>query len=239
MRELEDYSWFPKFLRNFQTDFIGFVAYQFNMYEDFVTYISSLSLSQKPITDLCSGTGKPAIYVFERTKSFSRLILTDKYPNNDASNIYNATYENSSIDVLNIKFRSDTYYTMFNSFHHFTDEEKKLIVKSVLDVKAEAFFVEELQPTVICLFKVLFVTLIGTIFVTPFIHPLTFKRFVFTYLIPINIITISIDGVLSVLKSGSLKYFQNLFSEFGTHVEVFSLKKGFTSLIVIRINPHK
>ncbi|MSQ79322.1 MAG: hypothetical protein EXR21_06565 [Flavobacteriaceae bacterium] len=81
MKELEDYHWFPSVLRNFQTEFIGFVVSRFHVYDAFVLYLQTLSLPVQPMMDLGSGSGEPAISIFKKSNCFSRLTLSDKYPN--------------------------------------------------------------------------------------------------------------------------------------------------------------
>jgi hypothetical protein len=80
MKELEDHSWFPPVLRNFQTEFIGFVVANFNVYDDFIQHLKSLSLPVQSMTDLCSGSGEPAISIFRKSICFSHLYLSDKFP---------------------------------------------------------------------------------------------------------------------------------------------------------------
>jgi hypothetical protein len=53
------------------------------------------------------------------------------------------------------------------------------------------------------LLKIIFTTTIGQIILTPFVKPFSWMRLVFTYIIPINLFTITWDGVVSVLKSES------------------------------------
>ena len=126
MKELEDYVWFPNSLRNFQTDFIGFVVSKFKVYHSFVTFLKELSLPSKPMIDLCSGSGEPAISIFKKSNCFSSLQLSDKFPN-----AISIIHEIKSVDVLEMKFESGNYYTMFNAFHHFSDEQKLAIVQKI------------------------------------------------------------------------------------------------------------
>jgi hypothetical protein len=74
---------------------------------------------------------------------------------------------------------------------------------------------------------------------TPFIRPFSLKRMIFTYIIPINIITITFDGIVSVLKSRSVKQYQGLFANRGQAMNIFRLKNGLNRLIVIQINGPK
>ena len=154
MKELEDYNWFPPVLRNFQTEFIGFVVDKFNVYNVFIQHLKTLQLSRLPMTDLCSGSGEPAIGIFKKSNCFSRLKLTDKFPSD--LNITDATisYDLQSADVLEMAFKPGTCYTMFNAFHHFTDADKLKITQNIQNSGSTAFIVEILEPTVFCLLKI-------------------------------------------------------------------------------------
>jgi hypothetical protein len=237
MKELEDHKWFPSFLRNFQTTFIGFVVVKFNFYDTFIQYLNGLYLVKKPVTDLCSGGGEPAISIFKKSNCFSSLTLTDKYPN--ALQLFDDTifYEKQSIDVLEMGFQKETYYTMFNAFHHFTDKDKLKITREIKASGASAFFVEILEPTLLCFLKVLLMSTIGCLLFTPFIRPFSIKRLFFTYILPINVFTITIDGLLSVIKSRSVKQYQLLFAQQQRHIKILRLKNGLGPIIVIKIQP--
>jgi hypothetical protein len=239
VKELEDYSWFPPFLRNFQTEFIGFVVNTFNVYGVFIQHLKTLSLPVQSMTDLCSGSGEPAISIFRKSNCFSHLSLSDKYPNEKKWNDGEISYDMISIDVLEMEYKSGTYYTMFNAFHHFTDEEKLKIVQKIQTSGSAAFIVEILEPTVFCLLKIFFTTSIGSLLLTPFILPFSLRRLFFTYIIPVNILTISFDGILSVLKSRSIKQYQNLFANNGNAIKIYRLKNRLNTLIVIQIEPEK
>lgn len=234
MKELEDYTWFPSVLRNFQTEFIGYIASRFNVYEPFVKYLKSLSLPVQSMTDLCSGSGEPAIKIFNQSTIFHTLILSDKYPNPVQRGNDKFFYEKESEDVLKMKFKAGTCYTMFNSFHHFTDKDKLAIVEKIHMAGSAAFLVEILEPGIICFLKIL-ATTIGNFLLTPFVKPFSFNRLFLTYIIPINIFTVMYDGIFSVLKSSSARQYQKLFINFGDSIKVLRIKNRLSPLTIIHI----
>jgi hypothetical protein len=236
VKELEDYNWFPSVLRNFQTEFIGFVVTRFNIYDVFVRHLKTISPSAKSMTDLCSGSGEPAITIFRQSKLFSHLSLSDKYPSDLKINNDRITYEKQSTDVLEMEFKSGTCYTMFNAFHHFRDEEKLQIIQKIQFSGSEAFFVEILEPNLICLVKVFFTSTIGNLVLTPFIRPFSFRRLLLTYVLPVNLLTITLDGVVSVLKSRSVSQYKKLFAPLGHSVKIYRLKNNLSALIVLQID---
>ncbi|MDP2385390.1 MAG: hypothetical protein Q8M29_03390 [Bacteroidota bacterium] len=239
MKELEDHNWFPPVLRNFQTEFIGFVVARFNIYDAFIDHLKIVSLPAQPMTDLCSGSGEPAISIYRKSNCFSSLVLSDKYPNPLQLSDHKISYEMLSTDVLEMEFKHGTCYTMFNSFHHFNDKDKLKIVEKIQTAGSVSFLVEILEPTLFCLLKVIITTTIGTLLLSPFVLPFSLKRLFFTYIFPLNILTITMDGIVSVLKSRSVKQYQKLFAKFGNTIKIFRLKNGLSPLIVIQIQAKK
>ncbi len=237
MKELEDYSWFPSALRNGQTEFIGFVVATFDVYDGFERYLQALSLPRRPMTDLCSGSGEPAISIYHKSNCFTSLSLSDKYPNVSSYQDERISYDGHATDVLDMEFKQDRYYTMFNAFHHFSDEEKTGIVEQIQHSGSGAFIVEILEPTLVCLLKVIFTTTIGSLLLTPFIRPFSLRRLFFTYVLPLNVLAITYDGILSVLKSRSVEQYQSLFSTNVDGIKVLRLKSKWSHLVVIQIDP--
>ena len=235
MKELEDYNWFPRLFRNFQTDFIGFIVARFHVYGVFIAYLKTLPLARLPMTDLCSGSGEPAVSIYRKSNCFSSLRLTDKFPNEITIKDDYVHHETKSTDVLKMEFQAGNCYTMFNSFHHFTKKEQLIIVERIGSSGATAFIVEVLEPSVFCFLKIAFATTVGCIVLTPFIQPFSLKRLFFTYIVPINLFTIAFDGIVSVLKSSTVEQYQALFAKHKSSMKIFRLQNGWTPLIVLEI----
>ena len=66
MKELEDYDWFPKILRQYQTDYIGSVVKWFNAYSPIIDYLNCQTFYAKTNWDLCSGSSEPALSIFKK-----------------------------------------------------------------------------------------------------------------------------------------------------------------------------
>lgn len=237
MKELEDYKWFPALFRNFQTDFIGFVVRKGNVYSPFVDYLNAQCLQALPMYDVCSGSGEPAISIYTQSNCFSQLTLSDKFPRHLRFKDATIQYDAQSVDVLHMPFQQHNCYTMFNALHHFSDTEKTALVNVLQNSGASAFLVELLEPTFLCILKVIFATTIGCMVLTPFIRPFSFKRLLFTYVLPINLFTIAIDGIISVLKSRSVQQYQRLLANGSTNIKICRLHNGLSPLTIIHIPP--
>ncbi len=237
MKELEDFEWFPSILRQYQTDFIGFVVAKFNVYQPFIDYLKSHSTACVHMIDWCAGSGEPAISIFQKSGVFKQLELTDKFPSKYKGEAKNIIYNMEAVDVLEARIKENTTYTMFNAFHHFESSDQIKTVKRLKDNHANAFIVEILAPDFLFYLKILFTTTIGTLLLTPFLKPFSFKRLFFTYILPINVFTITYDGLVSVYKSKSVKQYQQQLNGILESSAIFELKKGLFKLIVIQVKP--
>lgn len=170
--------------------------------------------------DVCSGSGIPAQHLFLRSCRFQSLILTDKFPIKTDFSDARIQYLNQACDVLNMPFDKAYFYTMLNAFHHFSEDEQNGIIQNCEASGAELYIVEILEPSIICLIKVILAGTLGVIFLSPFIGKMTWKKLLLTYIIPLNILTITIDGIISVFKSKSRKYFEKQIQSFAKRTEV-------------------
>lgn len=237
MKELEDYKWFPKKLRQYQTDYIGFAAIISGIYKPFISYLKKEQKTGVPMFDLCSGSGEPAVSIYKKSGVFSSLTLSDKYPvhafrNPDAS----ISYYPASVDASKTDFSNKNTYTMFNAFHHLEIQGQEKSVRAVKESGVTAYFVEILEPTVVCGMKIFLGTTVGVLLLMPFVRPFSLGRLFFTYLIPVNIITIAWDGLLSVARSKSYNYYANLFKPLGECVTVtrFNSMAGPSTMIQVK-----
>jgi hypothetical protein len=237
--ELEDQNWFPGFLRSYQTDFLGELAGRFKIYRR----IKPNLIAFKPwsITDLASGTGKPAIYATEKLRANgTKLLLTDKYPvkkqmNKAKWHIF-VRYHSQPIDLLKDELPEADLYTMFNSLHHFDRDTIKALIGNIKAANKSFFFAEPLQPDLLTFLKVLLTTLIGPFLLVPFIKPFRIDRIILTYLLPLGVLSTVYDGIASVLKSYSLKELKAIQDELGLEsdeIECGSLKSNLATLTYI------
>ena len=223
MRELEDLPWFPAFLRKHQMDYLKFIAAAFNIYHPALPYLKKNihRHPEKGWTDLCSGTGGP-IQSFDFNHP---VLLTDLYPIlYDKSSTGHISYYKYPVNVLTDAIPGDGLITLFNGFHHFNHEEKINILEKIRESKRPMLIIEILQPTTICLLKVLFTTTIGHWLMVPFMKPFSLKRIIFTYLIPVHTLTIMIDGIISVCKSKTAAYYNTLAEKCSTEQYTFRFK---------------
>lgn len=210
--ELEDHSWFPKSLRAYQTDFLGFISKFLGIYKPAESFLNQRIKPNDQLIDLASGSGIPAINTTRKLNV--SLTLCDKFP--DSNNVEyinqktNGTYLPQSIDIVNDNLPKGSTYLMFNSLHHFNQQEIITILKKIKSTKSRAYFIEPVTPRFITFLKVGFATLILPFFAVPFTKPFRWDRILFTYLIPVGVLATFWDGMVSVQKSYSIEKLNTL-----------------------------
>jgi hypothetical protein len=217
VKELEDYAWFPAIFRRFQVDFIGSVVKWFGVYQPLVAVMQQLLQQNQllQVTDCCSGSGMPAIFLHERMNGTIQTVLTDKFPQAPALQVPGVRYESAGVDVLHLQPAAGQLYTMHNAFHHFDTQQQKKILEQFANSRSSFLIAEILQPDVLSFLQVLFTSTIGQLLLAPFIRPFSFLRLLFTYLLPVNIITVTYDGIISVLKSKTAGQYRQLAGSIG------------------------
>ena len=217
--EFEDQSWFPTNLRNYGTDFLQFLSNKTKMYEPIIPIIEKGLASVKTIqiVDLGSGGGGGLVWLnSELLKNHSDLTikLTDYYPNikafeYTAKQSSNFRYESKSIDARQVPKELKGLRTQFLSLHHFKPNDAKLILQNAVDTNQPIAIFEAQERSVMSIIAMLF-SPITVLLTTPFIKPFSFGRLLFTYIIPIVPLFVMWDGIVSSLRTYSVKEMNRL-----------------------------
>ena len=217
--EFEDLKWFPSFLRNYGTDFLQFLAYKTKMYQPIIPVIQKGigESDSNQIVDLGSGGGGGLIWLNQeltKTNPDLKIVLTDYYPNVDAfeytkEQADNFEYIKESVDARDVPVELTGLRTMFLSLHHFKPDDAKLILQNAVDSK-NSIAIFEAQERSVLSFIAMFFSPLTVLFTTPFIRPFKLKRILFTYIIPIVPLFVWWDGMVSSLRTYSVKEMQQL-----------------------------
>lgn len=212
--EFEDLKWFPKFIRDFGTDYLQFVTNKFDFYRELAPKIinSVKKDGHHQIIDVASGGGGAWKSLYPHIKKEIpdiKILLTDYYPNLHAFSKLKESdnevfdYIDKPVDALNVPENLKGLRTQFLSFHHFKPNDAKQILQNTIDSKTPIAIFEgqerSLKFFIERLFSPLFVLL-----VTPAIKPFKVSRIIFTYLIPIVPLFVWWDGLVSVLRTYSI-----------------------------------
>lgn len=217
--EFEDQKWFPSFLRDYGTDFLQFLSNKTAMYKPIIPIIEKgLDLSRtNQILDLCSGGGGGILWLNNELKKnvpHLKILLTDLFPNisafeyssNEASNI---VYLKESVDARNVPENLNGLRTMFLSLHHFKPNDAKKILQNAVESHRPIAIFEAQDRTFLSLLA-MFLSPFTVLFTTPFIKPFKIGRLVFTYLLPIVPLFVWWDGIISSLRTYSVKEMNEL-----------------------------
>ncbi|GJM62859.1 hypothetical protein [Persicobacter diffluens] len=213
--EFEDLPYFPKKIRNYGTDFLQFVANQFNFYEGLIPILQKgiQKSGRHQIIDLASGGGggwKSIIPQLQKVESKFQIRLTDLYPNITAFKKQQAQFpevlhfENQTVSALNVPSNLKGLRTMFLSFHHFNEKNAVQILQNAVEEQQAILIVEAQERNLLNLIKFFF-SPINVLLTTPFIRPFSIGRILFTYLIPIVPFFVWWDGFVSVLRTYTLR----------------------------------
>jgi len=192
--ELEDQSWFPNWMRQYQVDFLGGVSRLTRLYQPCAELLNSFEPSK--IVDLASGNGQSAEIFLNHPKGVI-VNYTDKFPSEDQH------FEVTKLDLLKDDLPQADLYTILNGLHHF-DQNQIIAIIERIPPKANFLFIEPIGPRLGSLLKVGFSTLILPFFLVPFLRTFRWDRLFITYILPIGPLICFYDGVVSVIKSYSL-----------------------------------
>lgn len=220
--EWEDKAWFPGFLRNYMTDFLQFLTNKTNMFVPIIPEIISLleKAGTSTIIDLGSGGGGGLLSLNQeliQKKPDVKFILTDLYPNFKAFQFTKSQASNfesvpESIDARNVPEHLKGLRTMFLAFHHFKPEDAIQILQNAVNSNQPILIVEA-QERSFPSFLAMFFSPLTVWITTPFIKPFSLERVIFTYPIPMVPIFTWWDGIVSVLRTYSVKEMKDLISK--------------------------
>lgn len=212
--EFEDQSWCPRFIRETTTDFLLAFYHLQNVYEPAFKKIAEVleKTNISSIVDCCSGSGGPVKRLREHLdnteKESINITLTDKYPNTELFKKLVQQHPTSIVartDSLNASQLPNSLQgmrTLFSSFHHFKPKDAIKILQDAVDNDAPIGIFEFTERHPREFFRVLLSPLL-MLFIVPVAKRLTFKKFLFTYILPITPITHMWEYFVSCLRTYS------------------------------------
>ena len=208
--ELEDQPWFPATIRDLATDYLQFIQTRFRLDRAMAPVVRRV-LEQSGATrivDLCSGGSGPLLLLVKDLAAEGvplRATLTDLFPNAPAfAKIAEASaglidFEGEPVDARQVPARLTGLRTIFNGFHHLKPADAQAVLHAAAAARQPIaiFEVSERSPrTLPVLLTPLFVWL-----VTPSMRPMTWRRLLWTYPLPLVPLTCLWDGIVSQLRA--------------------------------------
>jgi len=215
--EWEDQPWFPHAWRNYMTDLLQFTFTKFAWRAPKTKELLGELLDRMgtdTIVDLCSGSSGPLVWLRAKLEEERgrpvQVILTDKFPNLAAFRALAANsggrfrFREDSIDATAVPADLAGIRTLFLAFHHFRPEQARAILRSAVEQGRAIAVFEAAERDWKALLLMPLIPLIVWV-VTPAVRPVTLGRVFWTYLIPVVPLAVWWDGVVSCLRSYTVK----------------------------------
>lgn len=223
--EIIDQSWCPAVVREEAVDVIQFTVRAGNLYRHVVGRLKRAlkRTGTNRIIDLGSGTGGPWLRLlpaFEKRGYPIEVMLTDFYPNLEALAQVGAAsrgkinFHSESVDAKQIPPELEGFRTMFSSFHHFRPEEGEAILRDAVKNRQGIGIFEFTSQEPLSLL-IIFCCAVWIAACTPFIKPFRWSRLLLTYLIPAVPFVCWHDGLVSCLRTYSVKELKALAGKLG------------------------
>lgn len=207
--EFTDIPWWPQSLRSLVTDFLHTLIEINQPFSPNIPLMAQAlrATGQDRIVDLCSGSSGPWLHLAEQLRnevgSCIEVLLTDKFPSKIVSRRVSSTVgltcHPESVDALAVPAELNGVRTLFDGLHHFEPASAQAIIEDAVKSNQAIIVFELLQRTWSAVLLAL-TTPLGVFFLTPIIRPFSFRRILFTYVIPISPIIITWDGLISELR---------------------------------------
>lgn len=244
--EFEDQPWFPKALRNYGTDFLQFLSNKTKMYKPIIPLIKK-GLDQSgtnQIVDLGSGGGGGFLWLnseLQKEIPDLKIVLTDYFPNISAfeytkQQANNFEFIRNPVDARNVPTNLKGLRTQFLSLHHFKPNDAQQILQNAVDAGSNIAIFEGQERSIPSILAMLF-SPISVLLVTPFIRPFKIGRIFFTYILPLVPLFVLWDGVVSALRTYSIKEMKQLVALVNGHEnyhwEIDKVKSGPTVILYL------
>src|SRR5262245_33069241 len=218
--EIHDQPWCPRAIRDAETDYLQFMIAKTKPYAAIVSLLVNALQRRgtRRVLDLCSGAGGPWLWLQpvlgERGLNLT-VCLTDKYPNLDVIHQLDmhpdqaVRYHSQPVDATRVPDELSGFRTMFTAFHHFGTEEARAVLSDAVR-KREGIAVFEATHNSALGWLVMMLVPIMVLLMTPFIRPFRWSRLLWTYLIPVMPLLGLVDGLVSSLRTYSIRELQEL-----------------------------
>jgi len=218
--ELEDQPWFPVTVRDLATDYLQFAQTATGIHKTMTPIIRDALVASGTtrIVDLCAGGSGPLIAIINDLRQSgiqATATLTDLFPNLPAFERAAAAsngaidYIRTPVDARAVPRELTGLRTLFNGFHHFGPADATAILADAARAGEPIVILEASRRSLGTLIPVLFMPLFVWLS-TPFMRPMTLKRLLFTYAVPLVGLTCLWDGFVSQLRAYTIDELQEL-----------------------------
>lgn len=217
--EIHEQAWCPKIIRDGITGILQFISGALPAYEgvmpDFIRALQATN--QNFIVDLCSGSGGPWRKLIPLLKDHvQQITLTDLHPNVDTFDYLQQNtndlihFEKDSVDASRVPESLEGFRTIFAAFHHFEPETAKAVLQNAVNQQQGIAIFELTERNPLVMFFIIVSSTLFSFAGVPFIRPFRWEYLLFTYVIPIIPLVLTIDGLISCLRTYSTAQLEDL-----------------------------
>jgi hypothetical protein len=230
--EFNDQTWVPAWLRAYETDYLHTVLLLAKPFDRLAPKLADLLRGSeiRELVDLCSGGGGPLPTLLARLAEDHglecRALLSDLLPNRAAQEKWRAAgpirYLAEPVDATQVPPHLRGMRTLFDALHHFRphDAQRILADAQTARVPIGAFEVSS-RDAAHLLGSILIPPLV--LAVTPLIRPFSWRRLLFTYVVPLLPLLIWWDGLVSNLRTHGVEELRDLTREIAKPDYVFEV----------------
>ncbi len=209
--ELADQPWFPAVIRDLTTDFLSFLAGALEIDRAGAELLAEAirASGSRVVVDLGSGGAGPVVALERQLAARgieATFVLTDLFPNLSAfrraaaASMGGIRYLEQPIDARAVPLELTGTRTLFNAFHHFEPPDALAILRDAA-TRGEPIVVFEIVDRTLPKLLLVLLTPLLVLAATPFIRPISWRRLVWTYLIPLVPLSCLWDGAVSHLRA--------------------------------------
>jgi hypothetical protein len=202
--ELEDQPWFPRRLRRMMMEYIGFLANGLGSYRGLAPILAEALERQgaSTVLDLASGSGAPIVGLKSAPELATgvHFILSDLHPIDGVAPPAGVHWHPRPLEAVGqaAEVHLEAVRTLLNGYHHFSEVDKGRLIAQ--HGPRGILVAEILTPSVGALVRVLLATTVGQVLLAPFVRPFRWERLFWTWVVPVNLLTVTFDGMMSVLR---------------------------------------
>jgi hypothetical protein len=210
----------PAEVRNTLTDLLQF---SISLHATFAPVQELLSRAvqnskSRLVVDLCSGGGGP----WGDLDAQVPVRLTDKFPNVDAFTKLSGvtgkrvSFETRSIDASAVSIDLRGFRTLFSSYHHFKPEQARAILRDAV-AQGQGIAVFEFTRRDPRAIAQMLLSPPCALAGVPFLRPFRWMRLFWTYIVPLVPLLLTLDGIVSCLRTYSLQELREMTRDFPSY----------------------
>ena len=205
--ELEDAAWCPRPARDAATAFLALLADVGRPYDALAARLAKAvtATGASRIVDLASGAGGP--WRTLRPQLAARgadveIVLTDKFPPAGVARTAErrVSYHPEPVDATDVPVDLHGFRTLCGAFHHLRPHDARRVLADAVHAHEGVAVLEAVQrkPLPILLAALLPLPYLAA---APLLRPFTWRRFLYSYVLPAAPALLAVDGVASCLRA--------------------------------------